>query len=358
MKRNYKLILSFLLTAIIGFICGNKLLSPQSNPYPLDYRRIAINIPVTHTQKMLDKTYPLGEKYLAESLAVAFNQQSYHAAVNTIEDTYTERTQANGYEFYLRTYPELAHKNYRHLYDEDRISILYETFPHNLSEVKKVDIIFTGSEKRSNTYRAMGLNSYFIPQFTSIEDFYPAYSEDKKTDVLYIANQWPNLPLRKTVQYALQTGIKIDIYGKNWQDILTSEAALMWKGEQIPNDELKYYYSSAKIVLNDMRTDMTEAGFINNRIFDVSACKAFQISSYSPAIADIYGDSIPMYSTPKEFKSLITYYLAHPEERQQKAEIAYQITLSRFTRDKVTEKMLKLMENYRQQKQGANNHAQ
>lgn len=352
------MILSAIITAVIGFISGTHLLPPKYQSYQLDYRRIAINIPLTHKEQKTDIHNALGEKYLAESLARAFNQQSYQAVVNTQEDTLAERTSLSGYEFYLRAYPELAHKNYHELLSSDRISILYETFPYNLAEVKKVDIIFTGSEKRSNTYRAMGLNSYFIPQFTSIEDFYPAYDADKATDVLYVANQWPDKAPRITVQYALKTNTKIDIYGKNWQDILKGEARKLLKGEQIPNKELKYYYSSAKIVLNDMRPDMVEAGFINNRIFDVSACKAFQISAYSPAIKEIYGDSIPMYSTPEEFQQLISYYLAHPEERHQKAEIAYQITISRFTRDKVAEKMLKLMENYRRHKQEGEHHAQ
>lgn len=37
-----------------------------------------------------------------------------------------------------------------------------------------------------------------------------------------------------------------------------------------------------------------------------------------------------MYRNAREFKQLIEYYLAHPEERRKKAEQAYQITRERF----------------------------
>jgi spore maturation protein CgeB len=98
-----------------------------------------------------------------------------------------------------------------------------------------------------------------------------------------------------------------------------------------------------------MREDMLAADFINNRVFDVTACKGFLISSYSLAIKEIYGDTIPMFQTADELKSLVDYYLAHPKERQKKAELAYQITLNRFERTKIVKEMLNIMETYRRQ---------
>ena len=101
---------------------------------------------------------------------------------------------------------------------------------------------------------------------------------------------------------------------------------------------------------------MLEAGFINNRIFDVTACKGFLISSYSPEIKEIYGDNIPMFKTADELKTLTDYYLNHPEERHKKAEAAYQITKERFGRDKIVKEMLTIMETYRQKKQSEAQH--
>lgn len=334
-----------------GFLCGLQT-DIQKKAYQLDYQQIAINIPITHHQSLADKTYALGEKYLAESLSLAFQKSGYKSNVYTLEDTYAERHPSSGYEFYMRESPELQNVNYtyRDLYDSDRISVLYETIPYPLDAVKNADIVFTGSLKRYHKFQKQGINAYFVPQFTSTENFYPAFNKEYQTDVLYIANQWPNHPVRQTVQFALDKGIKLDIYGTNWDNVLKDANAALWKAKQIPNDKLKYYYSSAKIVLNDMREDMLEAGFINNRVFDVTACKGFLISSYSPEIEEIYGDTIPMFKTADELKTLIDYYLIHPKERRKKAELAYQITVNRFERNKIVTEMLNIMETYRQQR--------
>ena len=336
----------------LGFASGKYFLpaSSDTQPYALDYRRIAINIPITHSHFLADKTYALGEKYLAESLSKAFQKEGYVAAVYTLQDTYAERYPSSGYEFYMRAYPELEPEFYHRVFDDDRISVLFETIPYQLSEVQNADIVFTGSLKRYHYYRELGVNAYFMPQFTSFDDFYPALDETKQTDVLYIANQWPKHPIRKTIQYALEAGVKLDVYGENWEKILVGEAAKYWKAPQVPNDQLKYYYSSAKIVLNDMRDDMIEAGFISNRVFDVTACQGFLISQYSAEIEEIYGDAIPMYRSAEEFKSLIDYYLRHPEERKTKAFQAYQITKQRFGREQIVRDMLRYMEDFRRKK--------
>lgn len=339
------------ITALLGGLLCGFLIKPKDQPYQLDYKRIAINIPITQHASLSDKTYALGEKYLAESLAAAFNQAGFTAKVYTQEDTLAERNPSSGYEFYMREFPEIQTFNftYREIYDTDRISVLYETIPYPLDVVKNVDIVLTGSMKRYREFQKSGINAHFIPQFTSTENFYPAFDKEYQTDVLYIANQWPDHPVRQTVQFALDKGIKLDIYGTNWDNVLKDTDAALWKAKQIPNDKLKYYYSSAKIVLNDMREDMLAADFINNRVFDVTACKGFLISSYSPAIKEIYGDSIPMFQTADELKSLIDYYLAHSKERQEKAEQAYQITINRFERNKIVKEMLNIMETYRRQ---------
>ena len=340
-----------------GFLCGAQF-HTQSTPYALDFKQIAINIQITNHISLNDKTYALGEKYLAESLLEAFNQFGYKSTVYTQEDTFAERDPSSGYEFYMREFPELKPTNYtyREIYDNDRISVLYETIPYSLDVIKNADIVFTGSQSRNRKFLKEGINSYFIPQFTSFENFYPAFDKSYQTDILYVANQWPDHPVRQTVRFALDKGIKIDIYGNNWDKVLKGNHAALWKGQQILNDKLKYYYSSAKIVLNDMREDMLEAGFINNRIFDVTACKGFLISSYSPEIKEIYGDNIPMFKTADELKTLTDYYLNHPEERHKKAEAAYQITKERFGRDKIVKEMLTIMETYRQKKQSEAQH--
>lgn len=184
----------------------------------------------------------------------------------TFEDTFSNRNFNEGFEIYMRAGPELRLDGYHRYADKDRISVLFETIPYQMREVKNADIVFTGSPKKNREYREKGINSHFLPQFTRLDKFYHAPREKLKKKVLFVANQWPDFPLRKSVEYAKKSGVELEVFGDNWENSLFGEYAGWWKARQIPNDQLKYFYSSADIVLNDTRPDMIEAGFISNRI--------------------------------------------------------------------------------------------
>lgn len=108
---------------------------------------------------------------------------------------------------------------------------------------------------------------------------------------------------------------------------------------------LNKYYASAKIVLSDHPDDLAAMGLVINRLYDASAAGAFIISEYSPYIEEIFGDSIPMYKDKKEFKTLVDYYLAHPEKRREKALRAREITLHGYTNKAVGKQLKQLFDN-------------
>ncbi len=318
----------------------------QQRPYSLNYNRIGINLPIALNETLKQDKYPLGERYLAEHLKEDFINNGYEVEIFAIEDVLLSTNYKAGFEVYMRSFPELEMTDYHSVFDKDKIAVLMETIPYKLEQVKNADIIFTGSIKKNEEYRKLGINSYFIPQFTKLDHFYPAYKEEYKSKILYVANQWPDFEMRKTVRYAINNNIEIDIYGTNWDDKLDEKSRYLLKANQLSNDELKYYYSSADIVLNDTREDMIEAGFVSNRIFDVTACGGFIISDYIEGIEEIYGDAIPMYKTEEEFVALIKYYLEHEEERREKALKAHEITKKYFSSDKVVARMLEIMKGY------------
>ncbi len=334
---------------IIGSVCGWFAFAPE-NPYALDYKRMTINLLVTHTKFIHHPLYPLGEKYLAEDMAVALGKLGTDARLYAIEDLYSNRNFKEGYALYLRAYPELQLSRYHNYIDKDKIAVLYETIPYKPEEVRNADVVFTGSLKKSREYREAGINAHFLPQFTRLDKFYYDPKPELKTELLFIGNRYPDSPNRKSVEYALAYGYKPAIYGAGWENVLVGENAALYKANQIKGDNLKYFYSSADIVLNDTRDDMIEAGFISNRIFDVTASGGFIISDYIPEIEEIYGDAIPMYKNKEEFKALIDYYLAHPEERREKAFKAQKITRERFGAESVMAEMMRILEQYRQEK--------
>ena len=343
MMRRFWLGLGLLL---LGVIIGLGMGFSSYHPYKLNYHRAVINLPITYTRYLQDDTYALGEKYLAEDLAFELEKNGIDTKLYTFEDSLSNRNFNEGFEIFMRSGPELMLKGYHKHADIDRIAVLFETIPYGLDIVKNADIVLTGSLKKNKFYREMGLNSFYLSQFTRTDKFYPAFRENLRRNILFVANQWPDFPVRKSVQYAKETGIAIDVFGDNWKNILVDEEASWWKARQIPNDQLKYFYSSADIVLNDTRPDMIEAGFISNRIFDATACGALVISDYMPEIEEIYGDAVPMYKNKEEFKQLIEFYLSHPEERRLKALKAQKITLQKFAADKVIKRMIDILHNY------------
>ena len=330
--------------AVVCFFGGYK--KHIVDPYEVTYNKVVVNVPVPYTADLDGNGMIVGEKYLAKDLVNELIKNGFEARVFSWEDTYSNLNFRQGVDIVMRGWPELRLPKYHNYVDKDKILVLYETVPYKKWEYRNADLIFTGSLKNDVKYKEMGFNSYYIPQFTRLDKFYPDYKDEYKNKLLFIGNKWPNFVTRKTVYYGLKNGFDLSIYGSGWDEVLSDEQMKFVKKKQVENDELRYYYSAADIVFNDTREDMIKAGYISNRIFDATASGAFVISDYVKEIEDIYGDSIPMYKNEDEFVELVNFYLANPEIRKEKAKKAREITVKNFGADKVVAKMALILRKY------------
>lgn len=194
--------------------------------------------------------------------------------------------------------------------------------------------IVVASKQMQDYLQKHNIKSEWIPQFTNIDKFYPDYDASRKSEILFVGNYYFD---RKSAVYAKKNNLPITIYGNRWPKGWAT-------AKYVDNRVLRKYYSSAKIVLSDQLKSMTDFGVIVNRIYDATACNTLVISEYVPEIENVYGDCVPMWKSEKELVSLIKYYLAHEEERKQKAQCAYEITLENFTSDIVAKKFNKMIE--------------
>ena len=213
------------------------------------------------------------------------------------------------------------------------------TMPENASlddDWQNYDVIVVASKTYTEELQKVGINAHYIPQFTNPDKFYLSPADAPETDILFVGSNWHN---RTSLLYAIESGFEVAVYGFNWQGIVPDK---MYKAPYIANQDLPHYYASAKIVLNDHRPDMKEFGFINNRIYDATAAGALVVSDYMPEIEAIYGDNVPMYQTKEELKEILTYYLNHEEERQQKAKKAQEITLKNFTNNAIAQQIFEV----------------
>jgi spore maturation protein CgeB len=65
--------------------------------------------------------------------------------------------------------------------------------------------------------------------------------------------------------------------------------------------------------------DDGEAYSAGPRTWELAACEAFQVSDYRQEIADVFGDAIPFYDTPKELEVLLRRAIDDPVWRQEQA---------------------------------------
>ncbi len=301
----------------------------------------------------------VGEVFLGKSIKSALQTKFSKVSIDYRNNMYPEgkndeiQIYLRGYFKFTPPFPDYNHLNIAYMiypiyytkYDKkilkNRDKIELDNLEYSniaIDELQFYDVLAVASKSYTKKLQQAGFNAYYVPQFTDTDNFYYEFDETIKSEVLFVGTKRQY----GSADMALEYGLPITIYGPNWGDIA--------KKDYIDNKELHKYYSSAKIVLNDHRGDMKMHGFINNRVYDVTATGTLLISDYMPEIEEIYGDTIPMYKTKEELRDLILYYLSNNEERIKKAKQAQQITLKHYTEKVIGEKFYNIITKEKQKK--------
>lgn len=147
---------------------------------------------------------------------------------------------------------------------------------------------------------------------------------------------------RPIIEALRGTQLDLAVYGGDWTPELLDPKHL--RGEWVPNDEVRKYYSSAEIVLNDHWGDMRELGIISNRVYDALACGAFVVSDWVPGIDAEFDGAVTTYETPEELQGLLDAALADPARRAVAGERGRAAVLARHTfanrADRILEELL------------------
>lgn len=296
-----------------------------------------------------------GDYILGQDLKKGIEKLGHSVVPGYIDSTSTNKNEPLSIDIYMHGFtPYNPQKNNK------TINVMYLYYPletslmekyKNLPEVKEpdwyslqtelwnFDLIAVASPSYQKKIEEFGIKTIFVPQFTNPDKFFYEYDKTKAFDILFVGR--PGYE-RISAKWAIENGFDVALFGNGWQDKVEPK---YYKGDYIDNEELHKYYASAKIVLNDTRDDMKKAGFISNRVFDVTASGGFLISDYMPEIEQFYGNAIPMFKNKEELKNLLNYYLSHPKERTKKAKQAQKITLQNFTNKIIADKILEAAQN-------------
>lgn len=211
-----------------------------------------------------------------------------------------------------------------------KVAIYFTEAPYSTKEDEELyltnfaDIAFTNERTCLSLFKSKVENSYYIPHSYNelIHKPVEVLEEDLKSDVCFVGTGFrERIRLLESIDF---TGINLAI-GGIWYGLHTSSFLKQYiKYDRLFNYDTIKLYHNTKIAIN-LHRESEHAESANPRVFEIAACKVFQISDYRKEIEDIFGDSIPMYDpcVPWQLESLMRYYLEHEEERLEKAEKAY-----------------------------------
>jgi spore maturation protein CgeB len=134
---------------------------------------------------------------------------------------------------------------------------------------------------------------------------------------------------RPVVSAAAASGHDLAVYGTGWTPDLLDPRHV--RAEWIPNEQVRRYYSSAKVVLADHYDDMRDLGFISNRIYDALACGAFVLSDEVPGLDTEFDGGVVACDGPESVRAAIDRYVADAEIRNTVARRGQRAVLDRHT---------------------------
>jgi len=139
---------------------------------------------------------------------------------------------------------------------------------------------------------------------------------------------------RQAVEYAIEHGIDIKVWGGRREHYRHSPILKVWQGEVWGEEEVKVL-CSAKLGLNfhmDHAPGEIDHG-LNLRAFQLPACEVFQLLQRVPSVAEFFeeGREIICFESKEEMLDKIRYYLAHDTERQTIARAGRDRTLREHT---------------------------
>lgn len=266
--------------------------------------RIAIKCPAPN----LGIAHQWGDYHFALSLKRALSRLGHVVRVDLLPDWETPLATGDDVVLTLRGLseynPKPAHLNLMwNISHPDKVSY---------HEYRRYDHVFVASIRHADWLaRHYGLPASPLLQCTDPSVFYPDPGPHSE-NVLFVGNS--RKQLRTVVRDALEAGLPISVYGADWEGLIPSHCI---KGIHIPNDQLRHYYSSCKVLLNDHWPSMREGGFISNRLFDAGACGACVISDRVAGLSELLGDAVLTYDGVENMRQIVEECLRNDEKRNQ-----------------------------------------
>ncbi len=187
------------------------------------------------------------------------------------------------------------------------------------------DYVFVNDRNSVQLFRSFCEKVFYLPHSFDPALHYPAEQPPQSERVIFIGTGYKNrMEFLTAVDWS---GIDLELYGIWWLDKRRKLFKYL-RGEVLENENVSALYrdSAANISIHRVTRDGVrdiddgEAYSAGPRTWELAACGAFQVSDYRQEIADIFGDAVPFYKTPKELEALLRRAVADPGWRQEQAD--------------------------------------
>ncbi len=219
------------------------------------------------------------------------------------------------------------------LYLLSGINPLVASPPAEKNAVKKgvFDIIFSNDKGFALNWIKLGAKkaielpvSAISPNFHKKQILSKNEQKELASDVCFVGGL---TPLRQKTLLEL-TSLPLKIWGEIMPGIDLSPQLKPFYQGRATGEKMFKIYSVTKIALN-LQPDMIAGG--NLRTFEIPACGAFQLIDKLNPKYFTDGEDIVVYSSLKDLKQKIRYYLSHKKEREEIALKGYKRVLKQHT---------------------------
>jgi len=189
------------------------------------------------------------------------------------------------------------------------------------------------SATRSNLvedFARKGARAVFLTQGVDTTFFHPAPSPFPEFDVVFVGQMRRHR--RRLLSRVERAGIRVTTFGPGADN------------PPVYGKDLAAVYRRARIVLN-LNSDPRSTGF-SLRVFQVMGTGAMLLSEYCPDLERVFenGKDLAWFRTADECVELLSYYLAHPGEREQIAEAGCRTVHEHYTWERVMERLIREVE--------------
>lgn len=270
-------------TAVVGAVAFRlRSAQPSADHYPAPgyvasgRTRWAIKSP--HPSDARGRTW--GDYHFAHALARALERAGQEVAVDPLDSWYRASGRLDDVVLVLRG----LHR-YRPV--PGQLNVLWVISHPELvttDELKEADLAFAASSSWAAEQSEAGVAVEPLLQCTDPEVFAPGRgTPGTGWPVLFVGNTRGTR--RPLVEAAARLRPDLAVIGSGWEHRL---APAQLKGRYLANEQLAAAYRSAGVVLNDHWQEMGAAGFLSNRLFDLTAAGARWISDPVPGLTQVF----------------------------------------------------------------------